>query len=63
MELLGHNFAKSSTIIDGYEDFICMKCGLHIWKSRLSIDMYFNWVNNFVLDITCDEVMIKKLLE
>ncbi len=63
MEILGHKFAISPTISD-YEDFICMKCGLHIWKSRLSIDTYFeDNYNGDVLDITCNEVMIKKLLE
>ena len=63
---LNHYFNKCS-----YNDFIfiCEKCNISIWKSGITDDFNY-WIidenylsTGILLKLTCEETIIKKLLE
>lgn len=59
VKYLGHEI-----ILEKHSAFIyqCSKCDLFVWK-LIDTDEFYIQKNNTKLNITCDEMMIKKLLE
>lgn len=67
LELLGHTF-KENCPVESY--FTCIKCGIITINFKVEGDHYISDMNRrnnldcgSVLNISCNEVIIKKLLE
>lgn len=58
----GHKFLLKESSIDYY---VCVECGVYAYKYIHTINNFYIYVEGYAtfLDISCDEVMIKKLLE
>jgi hypothetical protein len=74
VDLLGHKFkdyATTSKVLDGrYKYFECINCNLIIYMyhntfliSKMNEIFSFNPVETKELNLTCDEIMIKRIIE
>lgn len=62
----GHNFIKCDKQRSfSYEDFQCMICNSKIQADYDNNMMFYNYINDFAKysDLTCEEIVIKNLLE
>ena len=61
IKYLGHTFVPARFCEDNYSEFVCEICGLSAAIKHLSYDWYHEtWK---ILDLSCGEIQIKKLLE
>lgn len=65
MEILGHEFYVDKEVAPSFIEFKCNKCNLLVWAWKRSSNFIYDeiYIGSIILTITCDEFIIKKLLE